>query len=696
MVSVHSSVAVPLSGLLVVCLSASLAANAPQPFTNSLGMEMMPIPAGSFLMGEEPGGFVETGGDWDEAPIREVEISRGFHMSATEVTNAQFEEFKPEHRRFREKSKWSNEDNEAVIFVTWHEAVAFCEWLSEKEGVPYRLPTEAEWEYACRAGTTTAYWTGEELDESMMRSQVGYDDWLYEHDEYVSLQVGVSKPNPFGLHDMHGNVEEWCLDWHGPYPAERQVDPVGRAEGIARVTRGGSHNTDVHYLRSANRSGAIPEDRSWLIGFRVVQAPMPETEPLPPEEPPLFFQDVSQEIVEPEDRTGEPHFAGPRPFVDIPEDSWGPLFSFHNHCPALIDCLNGDLIAVWYTTGREWSRELTIAASRLRHGADQWEPASPFFNVPDRNDHASALMRDPDGTLYYFNGTGVAGWQGLATIMRVSHDHGATWSEPRFIKPQRRPPMGVVESVIRSREGFLLIPLDGTGTTTELLLSRDDGITWEMPAEDRRPRIADDARSGSRIAGIHAAFVQLGDGSLLAVGRGRNIDGRSPFSRSVNMGYTWEYHASPFPPFHGGQRPNLLRLREGPILFLGFTDRVQRMGTFVLGEERTRELTNNGMVIVDAAGEERTVHGMFAALSFDEGQTWPVRKLVTPGGGEQEFYGHGWTKRFTIDEENAEPLGYLSSTQDESGIIHVISSGLHYEFNLDWVLEPMPAKETHE
>jgi sulfatase modifying factor 1 len=681
------------SGLLCLGVLAAVATvNADDgSFVNSLGMEMKLIPAGSFVMGEEPGGFVETGGDWDEAPVHDVRISLPLHMSSTEVTNAQFEQFKPSHRKYRTESKWSKEDDEAAIFVTWHEAMEFCEWLSEKEGVPYRLPTEAEWEYACRAGTTTAYWSGETLHESMMRSQVGYDDWLYDHDEPVSLKVGVSVPNPFGLHDMHGNVEEWCLDWYGPYVAGEQVDPVGRASGLVKVTRGGSHNNDPHYLRSANRSGALPSDRSWLIGFRVVQAPMPTTTPLPPEEPPPVMRDVSQEIVSTDVDRSKPHFAGPRPFVKIPEDSWGPLYSFHNHCPALVDCLNGDLIAVWYSTGREWSPELTILASRLRHGSDEWEPASLFFDVPDRNDHASALMRDDDGTIYYFNGTGVAGWQGLATIMRKSTDHGATWSDPVFIKPDRNPPMGVIESAMRTREGFIVIPLDSTHNTTEVLISRDNGESWEMPADGRREDMPEGAASGSRIAGIHAAFVQLGDGTLLAVGRGRNINGHAPFSRSINMGYTWTYSESPFPALGGGQRANLLRLQEGPILFVGFTDRIQRMGTFELGKERTREITNEGMLIKDAAGVERRVHGMFAALSFDDGNTWPIRKLITPGEQVRDLYGHGWTKRFSIDEDTAEPLGYLSSTQDSRGNIHVISSGLHYEFNLPWLMEPMTA-----
>ena len=125
-------------------------------FTNSLGMQMVRIEAGSFVMGAEQGG-------WDERPLHQVTISRPFHVSATEVTNAQFEQFDAGHRQLRGKLGFSTADDEAVVFVSWHEAVAFCQWLSEKEGQPYRLPTEAEWEYTCRAGTTTRFSTGETL-----------------------------------------------------------------------------------------------------------------------------------------------------------------------------------------------------------------------------------------------------------------------------------------------------------------------------------------------------------------------------------------------------------------------------------------------------------------------------------------------------------------------------------------------------
>ncbi len=126
--------------------------------TNSLGMTMVRIEAGSFEMGS-------TQGDWDERPVHEVTISQPFFMSATEVTNAQYEQFDPRHKQLRGKLGFSTDDDEAAIFVSWDDAMAFCRWLGEKEGKPFRLPTEAEWEYACRAGTTTPYHTGETLPE---------------------------------------------------------------------------------------------------------------------------------------------------------------------------------------------------------------------------------------------------------------------------------------------------------------------------------------------------------------------------------------------------------------------------------------------------------------------------------------------------------------------------------------------------
>ena len=137
---------------------------------------------------------------------------------------------------------------------------------------------------------------------------------------------------------MHGNVEEWCSDWYGPYQEEVQTDPVGYAEGNYRVTRGGSYSTKLYYLRSANRSGAVPEDQHWLIGFRVVIGEFPSTEPQVISKRPLWATAIKQESGKGERQDfnpDQPYFDGPKKYVQIPEGSIGPLFSNHNHVPDL-------------------------------------------------------------------------------------------------------------------------------------------------------------------------------------------------------------------------------------------------------------------------------------------------------------------------------------------------------------------------
>jgi formylglycine-generating enzyme required for sulfatase activity len=204
-------------------------------------MKFVRIQPGSFMMGQD------KGGEWDERPVHEVHITQSFDISATEVTNVQFEQFNPEHRVLRGKLGFSERDNEAVVFVSWHEAAEFCEWLSKKEDKPYRLPTEAEWEYACRAGTETVYHTGETLLSEFHKNarMSWFPDPARQRVSAKSLPLTVAQTeaNPWGLFDMHGNVEEWCYDWYGPYEQGEQTDPVGRAEGDFKVTRGGSHST---------------------------------------------------------------------------------------------------------------------------------------------------------------------------------------------------------------------------------------------------------------------------------------------------------------------------------------------------------------------------------------------------------------------------------------------------------------------
>lgn len=360
MKKIHKSIGV-IMGMVGICPGFA--------FAQSL-IETVEIPEGTFYMGS-----VGDGENFDEEPVHRVTITQAFRMGKTEITNAQFEQFRPEHRALRGKNGVSTGDDEAVVNVTYQDAVDFCNWLSEKEGKTYRLPTEAEWEYACRAGTYTDYYTGDYLPESMCRNQVIARDY-----KPVSLKVGQTEPNAFGLYDMHGNVEEWCLDWYAPYSSDERINPCGPDTGLYRVTRGGSHHTPVEYLRSANRMAMLPEDSHSLTGFRVVQS------------------DINFPV-----RVQKGFFREPIPFVVAPVLPDVPFYR-HNHQPSITWCDNGDLLAIWFSANQENGRGMVVLQSRLKAGASAWEPATLFFKVPDRNMTGSSVFNDSQGTLYHFNG----------------------------------------------------------------------------------------------------------------------------------------------------------------------------------------------------------------------------------------------------------------------------------------------------
>lgn len=615
-------------------------------------IETVEIPAGSFYMGSNG-----EGEDADEAPVHRVTISQSFRMGKTEVTNAQFEAFRPSHKSLRGKDGVSKEDDEAVVNVSYQDAVDFCKWLSEKEGKNYRLPTEAEWEYACRAGTYTKYYTGDYLPESMCRNQT-----IARNYQPVSLKAGSGVSNAFGLYNMHGNVEEWCLDWYGPYSDEAQTDPTGPATGLYRVTRGGSHHTPTDYLRSANRMAMLPDDRHSLTGFRVVQSDiqfsvLPET---------CFFLD-------------------PIPFVVAPEIPDVPFYA-HNHQPSVTWCDNGDLLAIWFSANQENGRGMVVLQSRLKAGEDHWSPATLFFKVPDRNMTGSSLFNDGHGTLYHFNGVEAAGdWQNLMVVMRMSKDNGYTWTAPKIIAPEHAKRHQVISGTIRTSKGWLVQACDAGPEGHDgaaVLVSKDGGRSWEDPWDGAPKPEFREGTVGTTVAGIHAGVVELKDGSWMALGRGNTIvtkngSKRMPMSVSEDGGATWRYSASPFPPIDGGQRLVLMRLREGPILLVSFTDHPQRTPE----DER-------GMVFKRKDGTEYRGYGMYAALSYDEGKTWPVRKLLSDGN-ERFLDGGAWTGFFVMDTSHAEPRGYLAGTQSPDGTIHIVSSRLHYRFDLKW-LEQLP------
>jgi formylglycine-generating enzyme required for sulfatase activity len=655
------------------------------PETNSVGLRLLSVPAGSFVMGQDgpPADHRMTrhpdrcdDADWDEKPAHRVTLTAPFRIGATEVTCGQYRRFRPEFGR-------GADDDEAVANVSWHDAVAFCEWLAHAEGRPYRLPTEAEWEYACRAGTGTPFAFGPRLPDGFQkwRATDGFRLRYFpdgrmppdyrDRPAEAPLRVAQTPANAWGLLDMHGNVEEWCLDWYGPYEAGEATNPVGRADGDFRVARGGSESDFTRMLRSANRSGRLPETRSGRVGFRVVQAGPPDGAPLPPPPPAANARDVRQEAAPVAKAESGSFFSGPKPFVRIPAGSCGPLFSAHNHSPGLAECPNGDLLAVWYSCVDEGGPELMVAASRLRAGADAWDEASPFWDGPDVNDHAPKLWFDGDRTLWFFA-------RGFAeNVIRTSTDNGATWSKARLVQPCAE----FANAPIRTREGFLVVPHDSRATS--LIISRDGGATWTAPDAGGTKHTWRDGGQGRRLAGIHNGLVQLGDGRLMAMGRIDDAEAqklfgvRTPVSLSSDWGATWSHAASPFPAISSVQRPVLMRLREGPLLFCSFTD-------------PWRDWKNRrGMPFADASGGTFTGFGLFAALSEDDGRTWPVRRLLTPGGSDRSVNGIDRVE-FTLGGTTAEPCGYLAACQTRDGNVQLITSKNHYVFNLAW-LKALPA-----
>jgi formylglycine-generating enzyme required for sulfatase activity len=272
-------------------------------------MKLVVIPAGRFLMGspkDEEGRF-DT-----EGPQHEVELTRPFYMGAYAVTKGQFGAFVKDAgyqteaerdgkgirgysaatRRFEVDPKYNwkdpgftQTDDHPVVNVTWNDATAFCTWLSKKEGKAYELPTEAEWEYACRAGTKTRFWCGDadanlkgnanvpdaslkgELDVEYAKSYT-FVSW---DDSYpFTSPVGKFNPNPWGLYDMSGNVWQWCADRQGKYQDGFIKDPKGDESEEHRVMRGGTWLDELRYCRSANRYFEPPAICFDNLGFRVV------------------------------------------------------------------------------------------------------------------------------------------------------------------------------------------------------------------------------------------------------------------------------------------------------------------------------------------------------------------------------------------------------------------------------------------
>ena len=717
------SMRIPLKAALL--LTPLCVLSSAEPVTNSIGIRLVPIEAGTFTMGQDGPLLEDYMGqkrlgemykdfdriDFDEKPAHKVTITQPFLMGVSEVTVGQYREFDPSFKTGDEKLKPT--DDAAASGISWHKAVEFCEWLSKKEGKTYRLPTEAEWEYACRAGTTTLFHTGDTLPEGHQKwfgdqnfraayfpagpmpreydwrkaGQKAMDglkygeliggSWTPENarpDAAGSLRVALKTPNTWGLHDMQGNLAEWCSDWYGPYESGSQTDPLGREDGDFRVFRGGHHTQLIRFLRSANRGSRVPYDAHDRMGFRVVQGSLTKGTLLPKAQPPLNAQTVKQTVprIEPQ-HADVPFFEGPKLLVHVADHAPGPVYSSENHCMTITECPNGDLLAAWVSTPAETDLTCSHAASRLRYGAKEWEPATPFYDAADVLDGAPQLWWDGDKTLYHLDDVYyTSGCQSL----RHSTDNGATWSKPEFFRAAG----DYANQLMRTRAGVLAIPYD----LFEIMVSEDGGKSWQQ--HGRRIRAGDDVRpgnSGTFIAGYHPSMVELADGRWMAFSRldpvpeQARFENRMPVSYSSDRGKTWQWGMSEFPVVSSAQKHVLMRLKEGPLLLCSFTD-------------QWRNWKDRKGLVFKSNNGDFTGYGLFAAVSYDEGKTWPDRRLITPGGPERKWISKERTP-FLISDTLAEPVSYLTATQSRDGNIQLLSSRNHYVFNLAWVKNPAPA-----
>ena len=278
----------------------------PRKQVNSLGMSLLLIPAGKFMMGSPKGEEDRL----DEELPHDVEITQQFYLAKHEVTVGQFKTFVKETNYKTEAEKdgkggrafdgkefvqkpeftwkklhFTQTDDHPVTVVSWNDAVAFCAWLSKKEGKIYRLPSEAEWEYACRAGTKTRFSVGDKdadlqavanIADATLKLKWKDAFWAtkWEDGFPFTAPVGRFRANDFGLQDMHGNVWEWCSDWYDEnyYLKSPKQDPQGPTNGKERVQRGGAWSTQPKFCRCAFRDYHEPDYRSDCVGFRVVVA----------------------------------------------------------------------------------------------------------------------------------------------------------------------------------------------------------------------------------------------------------------------------------------------------------------------------------------------------------------------------------------------------------------------------------------
>ena len=678
--------------------------------TNSIGIKLVRIGPGTFTMGETnvtppnlKGPQFTERGNWDEQPVHQVTISKEFYISETPITIEQYRQFSRDYRGLEIFDPY-------VSGISWEDAMAFCKWLSQKEGKTYRLPTEAEWEYAARAGTKSLFWTGNEPPKT-------------------------DAPNPWGLKDIAYGVPEWCYDWYGIYPETNQVDPVGPASGFSRVVRDGGvemrelgpkdttanragfkdidpKRSPAYYRRaedfkgflanpsffrrSANRASMLEDlpsatntspatSYTHYIGFRVVQAPLPSTRPLAVVQPfPLDCVIQTKEGVTQGPDPAKPYFKA-RPIVPIPPDNdqgggieavgIHPAVGAHIHSGGIVVAPNGDILQFSFSTpapSTEVDHNSTMIVTRLRHGSDQWDIPDLFYDLADIDDQ-SALVWNDNGRIWFFGGGRDFG--DVKFKYSTSTDSGATWTRLKtpFVSEQR----GYVEaqpitSAFRGPDGTIYMGSDGKGGDSLLWTSRDDGRTW--------------ADAGGRTAGRHTAFVMLKDGRILGMGgKSTDIEGFMPKTYSSDGGRTWSKgEKTEFAALGGNQRPVILRLKSGRLFFAS---------DFQYSLAQRQLIAKPGQT--GAWGEKETApdavkqRGSFVALSDDEGATWRIKKVDLALPHESRTIPKIKRAGNPSDHDHG-TLGYTAAAQAPNGVIHLMTSmnhpSMHFEMNEAWIL----------